>query len=145
VHEHEGRLQFAGPSRRRARWRLLSVMSAGRERPRAHVRADAADAPPKPACVSSIRRRDIVSAWSRAPPRSPGRGIATFDAPICLDPVIAEDAARGCCPNMADVEIVHVMLPPSLLALGAGDRVSFDQPGAAASSVCLSIESARRR
>jgi hypothetical protein len=95
------------------------------------TRIDGAEAPREARVRFIDPSRDYRVAMASARQRdAAGVGVSTVDAPLCLDAETAEAAARRLLAEAsASVETARIGLPPSLMAVEPGDRITLDAPG----------------
>jgi hypothetical protein len=145
--EQDGRMRFFHPRADLAATLTLDAVAQTDQGRIEIVRADGADGPVEARVRFIDPARDyrvaLVSARQRD---AAGKGVATLDAPLCLDADVAGAIAdRLLAAANAEIETIGVSLAPSHLALEPGDRVALDAGGGAIVCRLESVEADRAR
>ncbi len=142
VVERDGVLVFEHPGAAAIASLSLDDLALGKDGRGALTRADAAEAPEETRVqfLDGAREHRVTTVSARRRDGS-GVGVTTVEAALTLDPDAAEAVAeRLLAQAHARRDRLSVTLPPSRLALEAGDCVAFDGLGVRGDFVILSLE-----
>ncbi len=127
--EEEGRIVFRHRGETPGLAAVLEDLVQGEGGRASVLRADGADAPVEARVRFIDPERDHALAMVSARQRDcAGRGVSTIDAPLSLTPDNADAVAQHALARAsAETETLEIALPPSLLAVAAGDGVTLDE------------------